>query len=107
MRSLSNPVIRKNYQEKVKENFKSSDQNTASALSENIVKNLSESANTVLPRKARRHNRELWKDDEEFNSLIRERSLVQKQSDDYKRITKKLKKRIRSLRNKKATRRGK
>ena len=45
------------------------------------------------------HEKEIWRNDTEFNDIINSRQNTNKESDAYKELTKKLKKRIKFLRN--------
>ena len=67
--------------------------------SERIVESLNYSARNILPRKTRKVTRDIWKDDEEINNILQERSTLDRVSDQYKFLSKRIKKRIRHLRN--------
>ena len=65
-----------------------------------IVNTLNTAARTVIPPAARSNEEnEIWRRDYEFNNIIVERQAVDKTTDAYKELTKRLKKRIRFLRN--------
>ena len=101
VRSLAMTDLQNKFKNSVAASFVGSGDRNASAISENMIHNLCESADKVLPKKTRHQQREMWKEDEEFNRIIHERSQLQKNSDEYKLMTKKLRKRIRFLRNEK------
>ena len=61
---------------------------------------MKQAAETV-PRSAPNAPREIWKNDNELNSALRERSKLHRHSDMYKEISKKIKKRVQFLRNQK------
>ena len=82
--------LQNKFKDSVATSFVGSGDRNASAISENMIYNLCESANKVLPKKTRHQQREMWKEDEEFNRIIHERSQLQKNSDEYKLVTKKL-----------------
>ena len=99
--SLANKDVQNSFKLSVERNFVTSGEQTACALSENIINSLCKNADNVLPKKTRHPHRELWKEDEDFNQIIHERSLARRYSEEYKLLTKKLRKRIRFLRNEK------
>ena len=99
--SLGMTDLQNKFKDCVTTSFVDSGDRRASAISENMIYNLCDSANKVLPKKTRHQYHELWKENEKFNRIIHERSQLQKNSDDYKSITKKLRTKIRFLRNEK------
>lgn len=71
-----------------------------SSISDNIINCLKFASETTLPKKEKRQTvREIWKNDEEFNNLLQLRSTQNKNTADYNETTKKIKKRVRYLRN--------
>ena len=68
--------------------------------SKRIVDALNKAAkNTIPPKTKFRSDNNPWKNDIEFNNIIDVRQNVEKNSDEYKELTKKLKKRIKFLKN--------
>ena len=74
---------------------------TASEISENLINTLSKAAQCSLPTKDRKSVNQFWKNDEQLNSLLNQRSNFQTTSDEYKKLRKSIKRRVRFLRNKK------
>lgn len=72
------------------------------SLSKEIVSSLHKTANSVLPViNTKRRVLEIWRDDKTLNSLIDNRAQSQRSSQIYKSYTKKIKKRVRQLKNSK------
>ena len=70
------------------------------AFSQNLLKAIEGAANEELPPKLKiTSEKELWKNDEELNSLLRDRSDTIRNGESYKKLSKKIKKRVRQLRN--------
>ena len=70
--------------------------------SSKIINCLHNAAHKTLPRKCKNSRaNEIWKNDESLNSLLNERVLLIKNSTEYKRITRIVKKRVKLLRNEK------
>ena len=64
------------------------------------MKLIEDAAKETLPSKIKKnHDNELWKDDETLNSLLTERSNLDRKGDLHKQLSKKIKKRIQHLRN--------
>ena len=72
---------------------------TAEEISNNLVSSLKTAASEVLPNKTKTCIRQVWKDDQDLNSLLEERALTEKASIAYKKLTKSIKSRIMKLRN--------
>ena len=61
-------------------------------INTNILKCLDSAAMSVLPKMKKRKNvDEIWKDDEQLNQLINQRNEFQRGSDEYKVVTKAIK----------------
>jgi len=77
------------------------DNTDTSTRSQNLIDVISESANEILPEKQKLvHTATKFNDDEPLNELLNTRSNEHKGSDVHKLLTKKIKKRVRYLRNK-------
>ena len=74
---------------------------TAEEISNNLVSSLKTAAHEVLPNKNKISIRQVWKDDQDLNKLLEERSKTEKASIAYKKVTKSIKSRIRKLKNEK------
>ena len=78
------------------------DRKSSSAMSQYIIETLKNAGEKTLSNKRKKRKvNEIWRDDEEFNHILKERRKFQTNSEDYKQLTKNLKKRVNSLRNKK------
>ena len=75
---------------------------SSETISDFITKTLKAVGETTLPSKnPKKGTNEIWKNDKEFNDLLNCRKNHRVDTDEYKQTTKKLKKRIKFLRNKK------
>ena len=74
-------------------------ESTATQIYENISYALNQAAENALPKKTKFKTSEIWKEDDELNRLILERNALTKFSDEYKDVTKNIKKRIKKLKN--------
>ena len=74
---------------------------TVDKKSECFVKALNAAARISLPPKTVKCAQEIWKDDDELNRILQERSTLPRNSDQHKQLTKLIKKRVRYLRNQK------
>ena len=75
---------------------------TSTEITEYIIESLKTVSEETLPQRSKQNKTdEIWKNDIEFNQIIKERRNVQVKTDVYKQLTKKLKKRVNLLRNKK------
>ena len=70
-------------------------------ISQNIINSLTDIAANTLPEKTEVKSKELWKNDNVLNSLIAERGKMEIQSASFKEKTNAIKKRIKTLSNKK------
>ena len=71
-----------------------------STRSKNLINSLCSTAAETLPQKEKGfESKEDFKDDECFNILLEERSNLTKDTQEYKKTTKKIKKRVKFLRN--------
>ena len=69
--------------------------------SECLVNALNAAARSSLPPKTGKCTREIWKDDDELNRILQERSILSRNCEQHKQLTKLIKKRVRHLRNQK------
>ena len=78
-------------------NFKTSDE-----ISIKITNLLKSAAQSTIPSSvSKNRGKELWKNDKEFNELLAKRQHLSKDSNDYKTVTKAVKRRIIFLKNQK------
>ena len=102
LKSLNDDDIKESFREAVRnrihcDNRKYESSNT---ISNRIVKTLESIGNEVLPRRTGRNTaNEIWREDGEINRIIAERKTRHRDSEDYKQLTKSLKKRVNHLRN--------
>ena len=76
--------------------------NSSEIISDFIIKTLRTVGEATLPTKnLKKGTNEIWKNDTEFNDLLQSRKNHKMGTDEHKQLTKKLKKRIKFLRNKK------
>ena len=69
-------------------------------ISSNLINVLTLAGDKILPNEAKKNVvNAIWKTDTDFNKLLNERQNYEYASEDYKRITKVIKKRIKHLRN--------
>ena len=73
-------------------------------IDDNLISALSSAAESTLPSKVKTRVRETWSEDDEFNTLLQQRKNYSFGSEDYKDLSKRIKKRIRHLRNEKLSR---
>ena len=67
-----------------------------------IVESLKSAAQLTLPNLYNQNkSKETWKEDTDLNSLLKQRNITNHGSDEYKRLTKLIKSRVRYLRNEK------
>ena len=78
------------------------DRKTSSEISNHIIETLKTAGEETLPSRSKKNTvHEIWKDDKEFNQILKERRNFQMSSAEYKILIKRLKKRIIFLRNEK------
>ena len=70
-------------------------------ISNDLVHSLTTAASEVLPNKSKKKTNQIWKDDGDLNKLLDERAKTDNGTNDYKKLTKLIKSRIRKLRNEK------
>ena len=101
VKALENTDIRSAFIEKTKENLQlTKNENLGpTEISENIVSAFQSAASSILPNKRKTESISLWRDDNDLNKLLEQRSNMTKDSNDYKSISKQIKKRIVKLRN--------
>ena len=95
--------FRERYGQRVELELLKNKSNLVSSMDEKstrLIKVLDNVANDMVSRgTVRKHDRQIWKNDEEFNRIIDLRQSADKSSEAYKSLTKALKNRIRFLRN--------
>ena len=103
MKALKNPIIQSKYVAAVNIGLQNSEHyKFPSEASKRIIDILSSAANDVLPEKPKSEKQcELWKNDVLFNNLLIERAKMSIKSLSYITVTKKIKKRVKWLKNKK------
>ena len=87
--------------EDVNNNFVTHVKNTVKVLSEILIETLKSAARLSLPGKKPKMNREIWKDDAILNNLLHQRCQSAKQSDEHKKLTRAIKRRVATLRSEK------
>ena len=108
LKAFQIPTIEKSFLESI-ENQLSNDNEavnrSAVETSEKIVNLLTTAGEATLPRSTRKERvNEIWKNDEEFNRLLNERRKHKFGSNEYKLFTRKIKTRIKHIRNEKLKR---
>ena len=104
IKSLYNPIIQASCIATVNRKLRENTilHQTPSGIAENIVQILDSTASETLPKKSKsKTSRELWEDDTVLNELLKRRTQSDIQSLEQKIISKKIKKRVRQLRNEK------
>ena len=102
LKALECENIQKAYIENVKNKLPITDVNDSMDIkSQKIVDALNQAAKDTVPRSPAKITREIWKNDTELNSALRERTKFERNSDSYKELSKKIKKRVQILRNQK------
>ena len=102
VKSLLIPTIRRTFVENLNRKLETNRpfNEDVNVFSQNLLKAIEEAANEELPPKLKiTSEKELWKNDEELNSLLRDRSDTIRNGESYKKLSKKIKKRVRQLRN--------
>ena len=69
--------------------------------SENLVTILKQAAQISIPERSKKCTHEIWKHDEILNQYLEERSMHHRDTNTYKEMSKKIKKRVQCLRNQK------
>ena len=72
---------------------------TPSNISDRIVSAFQTAASATLPNKSKKKSIRLWRDDNELNDLLELRSVMNKESTEYRNVSKQIKKRVIKLRN--------
>ncbi len=102
LKKLSDPNIRARFSTRINEQIRNTKNENihVSSRSQNLINVISESANEILPEKLKTMDTSTkFHDDEQLNELLNTRSKESKASNTYKLLTKKIKKRVRYLRN--------
>ena len=90
-------IYKKQYIENVKNKLPITDVNDSIDMkSQKIVDALNQAATNTVPRSPANITREIWKNDTELNSALRERTKFERNSDSYKDLSKKIKNGCRS-----------
>ena len=107
-KALQDPVLMQRYIEVVSQKLyissntmeNSIENNVSSRLAENIVNVLQSATKDTLPQKVNKEKEcDLWKNDTTLNELLKQRSTQQRNTSEYKVMTKKIKKHVRQLKN--------
>ena len=108
LKAFQIPTIEKSFLESIKNQLSNDNEavnRSGVETSEKIVNLLITAGEATLPRSTRKERvNQIWKNDEEFNSLLNKRQKHQVGSNEYKMFTKKIKTRIKHLRNEKLKR---
>ena len=72
---------------------------TTDQTSRNITKTLNDIAEATIPKAKRHETKQIWKQDQELNKLLDKRMKITPNTQDYKNLTKLIKKRVKDLRN--------
>ena len=102
IKSLLVPKLREEYVKSLNKKIQnvSPSNDDINIYAQNLIKIVEDSAKETLPSKVRKNReKELWKDDELLNSYLKDRSKTERNGQNYKEVSKKIKKRIRHLRN--------
>ena len=75
--------------------------NQPEQISSNIITLLKTAAESTLPKLSEKKAKEIWKDDNILNELLKQRKDAPKDCDQYKILTKEIKKRVNHLKNEK------
>ena len=102
MKALNDDEIKKKFTLAVSENLQAGVAETANEKSTRLVRCLASAAESTVPRKKKMNVvKEVWKNDNLLNALLEKRSATVKASEDHKRYTKLIKKRVLHLKNQK------
>jgi len=100
-KSLENEETRKNFIKSVTNELKKKVPSN-SHLETHLIRCLGSAAQSTLPKvKRRTSSKETWKNDHTLNDLLKQREITNRHSEEYKSITKDIKRRVRHLRNEK------
>ena len=99
VKSIKETEIRKNFKQYVQINLNKAKGTDTSEKSQQIVGLLSEAASLELKSVTRRKCTETWKNDDKLNAFLKERQSIEQKSETYKALTKKIKTRVKFLRN--------
>ena len=75
--------------------------NQPEQINSNIIKCLNTAAESTIPKATKTKTKELWKEDCLLNELLKQINEISQGSDEYKILTKKIKKRVNQLKNEK------
>ena len=72
---------------------------SVSEIATNLTKSLKTAAEITLPSQAKHFYKTIWRDDKKLNELLDKRMNLSTKSEEHKKVTKELKKRVKHLRN--------
>ena len=82
-------------------NARPSHDSSPEAISNRIIETLNEAASAILPYQNAKKVNQIWKNDEEFNDLLVQKSNAMNPSPEYSKICRSINSRVRKLRNEK------
>ena len=102
LKALQDEKIKTDFCVAVRNELNNETGRTSTEISDKLIECLKTAGNSVLPPSTKRtaYN-EIWKDDVELNRIIDKRKSIERDSENYKKLTKLLKKRVNHLRNEK------
>ena len=100
-KSLNNNEIKQLFLQRIKQELANRKGNGEHINESSLVSILKTSAETTLPKKKASKTNEIWKHDTILNELLEARKEKENSSDEYKSLTKNIKKRVKYLRNEK------
>ena len=105
LKSLDSESVRQNFFQEIASRTPITDNNDSTeAKSKKIVTALKDAATNSITQTSLKTTRELWKCDDELNTALQERAKLQRNTDEYKEVTRRIKKRVMFLRNRKLQR---
>ena len=98
---LKDAYVRSQFQEKLRSSLQNETltADTTDQTSCNITKTLNDIADATIPKVKRHETKQIWKEDKELNNLLNKRMKITTNTQDYKNLTKLIKKRVKDLRN--------
>ena len=100
-KSLNNNEIKQLFLQRIKQELANRKENGEHINENSLVSILKTSAETTLPKKKASKTNEIWRHDTILNELLEARKEKENSSDEYKSLTKNIKKRVKYLRNEK------
>ena len=98
IKALRNLDIQNQFTTSTKGFFKPCHKNSLNDISKNLISSLNHVADEVIPRMTKLRTKEIWKDDQQFNLLLDQRSNTTNIEERIS-LTRRIKKRVRYLRN--------